>query len=90
MPFKLWEAAGAVVSNRPPSAGWPLKTKSSQTGLARQRCPEPNLFPVVKSSFCCVGFEMRMSNARAIRYRKLALVQEDSATADLLRVQILE
>ena len=31
-----------------------------------------------------MGFEMLMSNARAIRYRKLALAQEDKATADLL------
>ena len=31
-----------------------------------------------------MGFEMPMSSARAIRYRRLALAQEDKATADLL------
>jgi hypothetical protein len=25
---------------------------------ARQRCPEPNLFPVLEPSFRCVGFEL--------------------------------
>jgi hypothetical protein len=46
---------------------------------------EPNLFPVLESSFCCVEwFEMPMNNARAIRYRRLALATEDKANADLL------
>jgi hypothetical protein len=32
--------------------------------------------------FCCVG--VRCSNARAVRYRRLALAEEDNAKADLL------
>ena len=31
-----------------------------------------------------LGFEMPMSSARAVRYRRLALAEEDKAKADLL------
>ncbi len=35
-----------------------LKRLGGRPARLRQRWPEPNLFPVLESSFCCVGFEM--------------------------------
>jgi hypothetical protein len=34
--------------------------------------------------YVALGFEMAMSNARAVRYRRLALAEDDKAKADLL------
>jgi hypothetical protein len=39
---------------------------------------------MLESAFCCrLEFKV-MSNARAVRYRRLALAEEDKAKADLL------
>jgi hypothetical protein len=49
----------------------------------RQRAAR-NQIILLKPRYVALGFEMPMSNARAIRYRRLALATEDKAIADLL------
>src|SRR5258705_6053829 len=52
---------------------------------ARQRAARNQIiFLYLNPRYVALGFEMSMSNARAIRYRRLALATEDKATADLL------
>jgi hypothetical protein len=52
---------------------------------ARQRAARNQIiFLYLNPRYVALGFEMPMSNARAIRYRRLALATEDKATADLL------
>jgi hypothetical protein len=50
------------------------------SGAARNQI----IFLYLNPRYVVLGFEMPMSNARAIRYRRLALATEDKATADLL------
>jgi hypothetical protein len=45
--------------------------------------PRQTWDPVLEAAYTG-GIRNAMSNARAIRYRRLALAQEDKATADLL------
>ena len=52
---------------------------------ARQRAARNRIiFLYLNPRYVALGFEMPMSNARAIRYRRLALATEDKAIADLL------
>ena len=52
---------------------------------ARQRAARNQIiFLYLNPRYVALGFEMPMSNARAIRYRRLALATEDKAIADLL------
>jgi hypothetical protein len=71
------------------SADRPLKTNraacsAALTGTCWAAPRNQNLFPVLESLFCCVGIRDAMSNARAVRYRRLALAKKDKAKADLL------
>jgi len=79
------DGGGAMSSSRTMTefhwTSWPL----SWTGwlcLFRNIGPEPNLFLCLNPHSVALGFEM--SNARAVRYRRLALAEEDKAKADLL------
>ena len=48
------------------------------------RAPNQIIFLYLNPRYVALGFEMPMSSARAIRYRRLALAEQDKATADLL------